>query len=112
MFQGSICAGNGECFIKKTGTKTMLGICKCDEGFVGHTCSEGCPKDEGGNICSGHGACGLNDSNRAECDCELGWNGPSCSTRICCTEETHRLAAMMKNMLTGSKKMALGQPKK
>jgi hypothetical protein len=134
MFQGSICAGNGECFIKKTGSKTMLGICKCDEGFVGHTCSEGCPKDEGGNTCSGHGACGLNDSNRAWCDCEEGWNGPSCSARICrtekgifnkqtqqctcaqsevcCTEETHRLAAMMKNMLTGSKKMALGQPKK
>jgi len=76
----------------------------------------------------------LNDSNRAWCDCEEGWNGPSCSARICrtekgifnkqtqqctcaqsevcCTEETHRLAAMMKNMLTGSKKMALGQPKK
>merc|ERR1712096_555250 len=63
-FRGKICSGQGECFIKTTG-KLQLGICKCDVGIVGATCSEKCPADKSGKACSGHGNCSLNAANRA-----------------------------------------------
>merc|ERR1712194_544395 len=45
MFQGKICGGNGECFIKTTG-KMSVGICKCDVGFTGPNCQGACPRNE------------------------------------------------------------------
>lgn len=119
-FRGKICSGQGECFIKTTG-KLQLGICKCDVGIVGATCSEKCPADKSGKACSGHGNCSLNAANRAQCTCDEGWVNKDCSERVCrtkagvfnkkseqctcavgevcCTKETMRLASMMKATL-------------
>merc|ERR1712225_120542 len=75
MFQGQICGGNGECFIKTTG-KVSVGICKCDVGFVGPNCQGTCPRHssgEDGAVCSGHGSCSFNQHQRTECSCDEGW---------------------------------------
>merc|ERR1712086_803895 len=102
MFQGKICGGNGECFIKTTG-KMSVGICKCDVGFTGPNCQGACPRNEkaeqtganedtvAGDVCSGHGSCHFNAAQRAECTCAAG--------EVCCERETVRLAEMMKKML-------------
>jgi len=124
MFQGEICGGNGECFIKTTG-KTQIGICKCDVGFIGNECSEKCPATEDGTICSGHGNCELNTANRAVCTCDDGFVNQDCGERVCrteggmfsketdqctcatgevcCEKETLRLAQMMKDTLAKEK---------
>jgi len=96
MFQGQICGGNGECFIKTTG-KVSVGICKCDVGFVGPNCQGKCPRntktvesganvDEvDGDVCSGHGTCGFTKDQRAQCTCDEGWATNNCEHRICRT---------------------------
>jgi hypothetical protein len=132
MFQGQICGGNGECFIKTAG-KLATGICKCDVGFVGANCQGKCPRNTKkvesganvdeveGDICSGHGTCGFNKAQRAECTCDEGWVSHNCEHRVCrtergvfnketeectcpagevcCERETVRLAESMKKML-------------
>merc|ERR1712159_408498 len=98
MFQGQICGGNGECFIKTTG-KVSVGICKCDVGFVGPNCQGKCPRgnkkgvedgemvnDDNGEICSGHGTCGFTKDQRADCTCDEGWVSHNCEHRVCRTE--------------------------
>jgi hypothetical protein len=98
MFQGKICGGNGECFIKTTG-KMSVGICKCDVGFTGPNCQGACPRNEkaeqtganedtvAGDVCSGHGSCHFNAAQRAECTCDEGWVTHNCAQRVCRTEK-------------------------
>jgi hypothetical protein len=74
-----------------------------------------------GDICSGHGTCGFNKAQRAECTCDEGWVSHNCEHRVCrtergvfnketeectcpagevcCERETVRLAESMKKML-------------
>eukprot|EP00656_Telonema_subtile_P055040 TRINITY_DN83_c0_g1_i1.p1 TRINITY_DN83_c0_g1~~TRINITY_DN83_c0_g1_i1.p1 ORF type:complete len:756 (-),score=238.53 TRINITY_DN83_c0_g1_i1:301-2568(-) len=97
MFQGQICGGNGECFIKTTG-KISVGICKCDVGFTGANCEGKCPRgkvsqvtganvdDVDGDVCSGRGSCHWNKAQRAECTCDGNWVGHACESRICRSE--------------------------
>lgn len=104
----------------------QLGICKCDIGFVGSTCSEKCPHGPDGTSCSGHGICELDESRRSQCVCDDGWVGNSCASRVCnteggvlgresnqctcpvgevcCDKETHRLATMMRQLLSKEKR--------
>merc|ERR1712028_262095 len=98
MFQGKICGGNGECFIKSTGG-ISVGICKCDVGFTGPNCQGACPTGEKveqdganedtvkGDVCSGHGVCGFTSAQRAECTCDDGWVTGNCAQRVCRTEK-------------------------
>jgi len=124
MFDGKICGGQGECFIKGSG-EAQLGVCKCDVGFVGDTCSQECPKDSEGITCGGHGICDIDASKRSVCNCDEGWVGRQCASRVCnteggvfdkateqctcpqgevcCTAETQRLAAMMAETLQAEK---------
>lgn len=123
-FQGKVCGGQGECFIKASG-KVQLGICKCNVGFVGESCSEQCPRDSGGATCAGHGICSMDIHKRSQCQCDDGWVGKNCASRVCntkggvfsksteqctcpqgevcCTQKTQRLAAMMSKMLAKDK---------
>eukprot|EP00658_Telonema_sp_P-2_P030827 TRINITY_DN2320_c0_g1_i1.p1 TRINITY_DN2320_c0_g1~~TRINITY_DN2320_c0_g1_i1.p1 ORF type:complete len:753 (-),score=191.29 TRINITY_DN2320_c0_g1_i1:289-2547(-) len=98
MFQGQICGGNGECFIRTTG-KLSVGICKCDVGFTGPNCQGKCPRgtktvveganavDKEGEVCAGHGTCSFTQGQRAECTCDQGWATQNCEQRICRTPE-------------------------
>merc|ERR1711904_37735 len=99
-FEGKICGGNGECFIKTTG-KMAVGICMCDEGFNGPMCEGKCPRGKQiekatganvdtveGAVCSGHGTCNwLGDVKKTECKCQEGWVTQNCGERVCRTEE-------------------------
>mmetsp|Transcript_93140 Transcript_93140/g.267984 ORF Transcript_93140/g.267984 Transcript_93140/m.267984 type:complete len:1359 (-) Transcript_93140:17-4093(-) len=51
------------------------GTCSCLAGYSGIACQNSCP-----NGCSGHGDCA-----NSVCVCMLGFEGPDCSVRACCS---------------------------
>ena len=83
------CSGRGSC-------TQLEGLCQCDDGFVGDSCSRACPT--GGTTlapCSGHGFC-VSPSGTCKCqsdartgmwsgpacgECAAGYGGPVCTTR-------------------------------
>ena len=63
------CSLHGQC---KNGT------CLCVTGWNGRHCTiQGCPA-----TCSGHGACRSSFSGEWRCQCEAGWDGADCATRL------------------------------
>lgn len=63
-----VCAGHGECSLSGD-----VGICTCEEGWIGADCSLQC-------TCTKHGRCELPvGSNTPICVCEAGYLGANCS---------------------------------
>lgn len=78
---GKQCNSHGTC---------LEGICACDKGYTGSSCSGGlgdlkegdCLKGSNGKPCSGNGKC---DSEVGKCKCDSGFKGLDCSVVTCPT---------------------------
>jgi len=55
----------------------LYGQCKCTQGFRGYTCTEKCPVDTEGAICSGNGSC----DRFGKCVCYGTFGGKSCELK-------------------------------
>jgi len=88
------CNTHGSCHVHKTWKNTLYPTCNCSEGYIGELCDEcekswvkmgdgscqTCPRDQFGDICSGHGDC---NNKTATCDCYVvplgAYSGDDCS---------------------------------
>lgn len=74
--------GNGKCVCNKGYTGLLCN--KCSNGFtkINNYCAE-CPGSYGGTKkeCSGNGKC-ITKNNLPYCECDIGWTGFSCSTKV------------------------------
>ncbi len=81
------CSNHGDCVRDRDGNPTC--VCDVAHGWYGPDCSQrGCVTQDG-RICSGNGACRLDDQGVAVCHCTDEWGGKvetgptACTTRRC-----------------------------
>jgi len=85
------CNGHGVCVQNLLADEFGSGICDCEPGYAGYSCSILCPgatPTDVSSICGGHGTCDLNTLKNGDltyvgtgtCTCETGYAGAGCQT--------------------------------